>query len=974
MDIGDMKLNQITKMLKEESPKESTFSKEEVRIAYQECCENIRDCFDSLFRIINVAGVIIGMAFAYSAFRGGGNGSEGGYGAMVDTALFMISVVAICAVLFLCLNRGTLAVLYHRYATYLEKVLGKMPSHENEESLVHFHNLYSSISTMNFKKLKGSTWSRDYMRAGCIALVLISMVCLGMVIMQGIALDTTYQVYNRWWIGISILLIAGTAIYVLYFGFKVTQNSEEMFAYAWKEGKEKQQRRKPNCENVAVECDNKKSRISYYILPRPNDVAKAGFTAFGVVFGAYLLSDEVPLSQLLTYVAVIVFVFEFLVYQGRYIWNDIRGIDEDRKHKEKGVRARLSVSENDEEAKEEAKAVVAQATGVILLRLLLAGIIIPILFVSYDMSWVALTFGSVAIFGLGAIYEVVRGKGSGIGVITLVGIGYPLRFLIGAWAIYSTNYSSFPSFDGGLLLMLLLCLYLYIFGQAFVSLNWVLEAYHIVRDTYEWIPLVRQSEDEKISIDPEPLLELKPHLKLLLLNLEKWLSKQNITKTYYERNILRERGPIFTFWNITFLLGMLCSFVIYYVLILIYEIETTSSTFIGIILLLQFILALIAWLYNFKKSGRKWLIAPFIITGGLLFITYLNYVPWFALIALIILLLFNPMFYCNYRDENYVSMMKFSQNIKVGVMISLIGLKRVLRKGFYGKKTIEFLERLKESKERELDEKRFLKYELQHMEFPSRVAKYLAERIWLFSEDGNGIDDEKLESKSDRELYKEAEEAIQKIWRWISLEKLNKHYYFDKSNLIIWPSPSVEEFIKQRSKKPQKKKEQLLLLNNFYPDEFKKNIYEIDYKMMYQKEYRGILFDIDNTLVPPDAPADEELLRLFESLHEMGFSCCFVSNNKEERVKSFSEKVGIPYIHNANKPLTKGLREGVEMVNEKPSKVFLVGDQIFTDVWGAKNAGIYCVLVRPLTHREDIGTSMRRVLEKIVLFFYNRKK
>lgn len=61
--------------------------------------------------------------------------------------------------------------------------------------------------------------------------------------------------------------------------------------------------------------------------------------------------------------------------------------------------------------------------------------------------------------------------------------------------------------------------------------------------------------------------------------------------------------------------------------------------------------------------------------------------------------------------------------------------------------------------------------------------------------------------------------------------------------------------------------------------------YEIDFDALYREGYRGIIFDIDNTLVPHGAPADERAKKLFAHLKELGFSCCLLSNNKEPRVK-----------------------------------------------------------------------------------------
>ena len=164
------------------------------------------------------------------------------------------------------------------------------------------------------------------------------------------------------------------------------------------------------------------------------------------------------------------------------------------------------------------------------------------------------------------------------------------------------------------------------------------------------------------------------------------------------------------------------------------------------------------------------------------------------------------------------------------------------------------------------------------------------------------------------------------------------------------------------------------MLKRFYPAERKSSVYVIDYEEMYQKGYRGILFDIDNTLVPHDAPVDERSIRLFEKLEKMGFSCCFISNNDEERVKSFNEEIGNPYVYGAKKPSKDGFYLGMKAMGTKPSTTFLVGDQMFTDAWGANNAGIYCILVKPIHPKEKWTIVLKRGLEKIVMFFYKKSK
>ena len=79
------------------------------------------------------------------------------------------------------------------------------------------------------------------------------------------------------------------------------------------------------------------------------------------------------------------------------------------------------------------------------------------------------------------------------------------------------------------------------------------------------------------------------------------------------------------------------------------------------------------------------------------------------------------------------------------------------------------------------------------------------------------------------------------------------------------------------------------MLEKFYPGEYLDSTYVIDFDRLYEEGYRGIIFDIDNTLVPHGAPADERACALFAHLKELGFQCMLLSNNKEPRVKMFND-------------------------------------------------------------------------------------
>ena len=164
------------------------------------------------------------------------------------------------------------------------------------------------------------------------------------------------------------------------------------------------------------------------------------------------------------------------------------------------------------------------------------------------------------------------------------------------------------------------------------------------------------------------------------------------------------------------------------------------------------------------------------------------------------------------------------------------------------------------------------------------------------------------------------------------------------------------------------------MLKRFYPDHEVESAYGIDYSGLYAKGYRGVIFDIDNTLVPHGAPADGRARELFRKLRESGFGTVLLSNNKELRVKPFADDVSSKYIFKAGKPGQAGYEEAMELMGTDPETTLFVGDQLFTDVWGAKKAGIVTYLVKPINPKEEIQIVLKRRLEWIVLFFYHRKK
>lgn len=164
-----------------------------------------------------------------------------------------------------------------------------------------------------------------------------------------------------------------------------------------------------------------------------------------------------------------------------------------------------------------------------------------------------------------------------------------------------------------------------------------------------------------------------------------------------------------------------------------------------------------------------------------------------------------------------------------------------------------------------------------------------------------------------------------------------------------------------------------MFLRRFYPDFRMESVYKIDFQKLYDGGVRGVLFDIDNTLVPHGAPADDAVIALFARLRAIGLKTCLISNNQAPRILPFARAVDSAYICNAHKPSRTGYEKAMAQMGTGRAETIFVGDQLFTDVYGAKRAGISAWLVAPIHPKEEIQIVLKRYLERVVLYFYERE-
>ncbi len=165
------------------------------------------------------------------------------------------------------------------------------------------------------------------------------------------------------------------------------------------------------------------------------------------------------------------------------------------------------------------------------------------------------------------------------------------------------------------------------------------------------------------------------------------------------------------------------------------------------------------------------------------------------------------------------------------------------------------------------------------------------------------------------------------------------------------------------------------MLKNFYPYSYIDSVFSIDYHKLYAKGYRGLLLDIDNTLVHHGADSTKEIDALFQQLHAIGFQTLLISDNGEDRVKRFVRNITTSYICNADKPDPASFHLALAQLGLPKDQVIYIGDQIFKDIYGANQCGIPSILVKYLRYDTEKWIGFRRILEKHILLLYrlNRK-
>ena len=158
-----------------------------------------------------------------------------------------------------------------------------------------------------------------------------------------------------------------------------------------------------------------------------------------------------------------------------------------------------------------------------------------------------------------------------------------------------------------------------------------------------------------------------------------------------------------------------------------------------------------------------------------------------------------------------------------------------------------------------------------------------------------------------------------------------------------------------------------------YPKLYLNSVKEITIELMQKYNLKGLILDVDNTLIDYDKNMPEEIQKRIKQLKEAGISLCIVSNsNQKEKVENVAKKLDVPYIYFAQKPLKRGFKKAKAILQLTEEQIGVVGDQILTDVVGANRSNMFSILVKPINEKDIWITKLKRPLENRIIKKYQK--
>lgn len=160
-----------------------------------------------------------------------------------------------------------------------------------------------------------------------------------------------------------------------------------------------------------------------------------------------------------------------------------------------------------------------------------------------------------------------------------------------------------------------------------------------------------------------------------------------------------------------------------------------------------------------------------------------------------------------------------------------------------------------------------------------------------------------------------------------------------------------------------------------FPNADFNKVEDITIEFLKENNIHALILDVDNTLIDYYRNLAESKIQWSDKLKEAGIKLYILSNtNKVDKVEAVSKKMDIKYIHFAKKPCKGGFIKIQKILGENPENIGVVGDQIFTDVFGGNRSKMFTILVEPINKKDLFLTMIKRPLEEFIKKSYRRKK
>lgn len=158
------------------------------------------------------------------------------------------------------------------------------------------------------------------------------------------------------------------------------------------------------------------------------------------------------------------------------------------------------------------------------------------------------------------------------------------------------------------------------------------------------------------------------------------------------------------------------------------------------------------------------------------------------------------------------------------------------------------------------------------------------------------------------------------------------------------------------------------------PDAEADSIFAIDPAALRARGIRGVILDLDNTMVPWGAwDVPSALGPWIAAARRVDLRLCIVSNNAGARVAHIAAALGLPAVTGAWKPRRRALRRALGMMGTAPAATALIGDQVLTDVFGGNRLGLHTILVHPQSAREFPLTRLTRLAGRLLVGVRGRR-